>query len=310
MSRVNNIKSKNNLCNLDTVFCIEKAMKSDNGEDSYYYGISEKSVLVSVFDGCGGIGSKRYENYSGKTGAYVASRAVCGGIESWFNSEDKNVEQVDDYIKKALDICEEYADKTSRFIGSLGKSFPTTAAIIYAEEMGKKIKTTCLWAGDSRCYMLNAKGLHQLSVDDLDGIDAYSNLTSDGVLKNVISASAPFEIHKKEMFFDMPCVIFTATDGCFGYLNSPMDFEYLFTNLLMKSKDLKEWKTLLYKNLLEYAGDDYTMSIAAFGFGDFSNMKRNFAARNEYVYNTFINSNAEAEEKWKLYKDEYYSFYG
>ena len=36
--------------------------------------------------------------------------------------------------------------------------------------------------------MLNEKGLHQLSRDDVEGEDAFSNLSDDGVLKNVITS--------------------------------------------------------------------------------------------------------------------------
>lgn len=311
MSKEKNKKTSlnKNPSTLDAVFCVEKEVKPNNGEDSYYYSVEGKNVMVAVFDGCGGIGSKRYGNYSGKTGAYIASRAVCGAVGTWFKTKNRDPKELYYYVKRSLEVCEGYADKTSRFIGSLGKSFPTTAAIICAREEGKKIKATCMWAGDSRCYMLNSKGLHQLSADDVNEEDAYSNLKSDGVLTNVICASIPFEIRIKEITVDMPCILFTATDGCFGYLKTPMDFEYLLTNLMMKSKNLTEWKKYIYDNLQGFAGDDYTMSVAVFGYGDFRNMQANFVSRNEYVYNTFINSPISSDKKWDMYKTEYYTFY-
>lgn len=300
--------SKKSFEKLDAIFCVEREVKPDNGEDSFYCGVKSNSVLISVFDGCGGIGSKRYNNYSGKTGAYVASRAVCGGVKAWYESDDENTDNLKGYVKNALNVCEAYADKEeSRFIGSLGKAFPTTAAIIKAEADGKKLRATCMWAGDSRCYALNAKGLHQLSEDDVSGEDALSNLSNDGVLTNFISASVPFEIRKKEFVVDMPCILFTATDGCFGYLSTPMEFEYLLTNLLMHSGSIGEWKELVYDNIANFAGDDYSMSMAIFGYGDFGKIKADFDARNKYVYNNFIVSNADANTKWDLYKKGYYS---
>ncbi len=310
MSRIKNNKhsSKNGFEKLDTIFCVEREVKPENGEDSFYYSVRKNSAIVSVFDGCGGIGSKRYNNYSGKTGAYVASRAVCGGVKAWFDSEDENTDNLMGYIKQTLNICEAYADKEeSRFIGSLGKSFPTTAAIIKVAEEGKKIRVTCLWAGDSRCYALNATGLHQLSDDDVSGEDAMSNLSNDGVLTNFISASVPFKIHKKEFVLDLPCILFTATDGCFGYMGTPMEFEYLLTNLLMHSRSIAEWKNAIYENIGNFAGDDYTMSVAIFGYGSFRNIQAAFDMRNKYVYNTFVFSDKDSSVKWEMYKNGYYS---
>ncbi len=309
MSKIINNKHgfKKGCDNLDAIFCVEKEIKPNNGEDSYYYSVRNGSAIVSVFDGCGGIGSKRYNNYSGKTGAYVASRAVCGAVKAWYDADD-SADNISGYIKNSLNICEAHADKEeSRFIGSLGKSFPTTAAVIKAVEEGKKLRVTCMWAGDSRCYALNAAGLHQLSEDDVSGEDALSNLSNDGVLTNFISASVPFEIHKKEFVIDMPCILFTATDGCFGYMGTPMEFEYLVTNLLMHSGSLSEWKTAMYENIGNFAGDDYTMSVAIFGYGDYSSIQAAFDARNKYVYNTFISSDLNADEKWEIYKNGYYS---
>ncbi|MBR5518856.1 MAG: protein phosphatase 2C domain-containing protein, partial [Clostridia bacterium] len=303
-----NKRSKTVFGKLDTIYCVEKEVKPDNGEDSFYCGVKSNSVLVSVFDGCGGIGSKRYNNYSGKTGAYIASRAVCGGVKSWYESDDENTDTLKGYIKDALNVCEAYADKEgSRFIGSLGKDFPTTAAIIKAKEEGKKLRVTCLWAGDSRCYALNARGLHQLSEDDVSGEDALSNLSNDGVLTNFISASVPFEIRKKEFVVDMPCILFTATDGCFGYLSTPMEFEYLLTNLLMHSGSVSDWKKALYDNIAQFAGDDYSLSAAVFGYGSFKNIQADFDVRNKYVYSTFIASSTDSNTKWNMYKNGYYS---
>ena len=68
-------------------------------------------------------------------------------------------------------------------MGSLGKAFPTTASVITGKTNGNKVDVTCYWAGDSRCYMLDANGLHQLTADDLDGQDAMSNLSNDGVMQ-------------------------------------------------------------------------------------------------------------------------------
>ena len=287
----------------DSIFCIAKEMIPDHGEDSFYYDSEENEFVVAALDGCGGSGSKKYENFSGKTGAYVASRAVCGGVKSWF-CESREDSELINFIVKSLDVCKGYADKAGRIMGSLGKAFPTTAAIIKGTMTKSGLKAKCFWAGDSRCYMLDVKGLHQLTKDDLDGQDAMSNLLNDGVMTNVISASAPFEIHSKEFTFDYPCIVFAATDGCFGYLNSPMEFEHLLLVSLVNAKNPYEWHKNLYDRMNEVAGDDFTLCVAVCGFKDFESLKNYYSKRIGKLAQ-MLNSGEDPVELWKSYKKSY-----
>lgn len=288
---------------LSLIFCVEKEMRPGNGEDSYYFAATDKRSIVAAFDGCGGIGSRHYKNYSDKTGAYVASRAVCGGVKAWFEN-GAEIEKIDENVKRALGVCNKFADKAGRLVGSLGKSFPTTAAII---SINNNV-ATCIWAGDSRCYILDCDGLHQLTEDDVSGEDALSNISNDGVLTNVISGGSAFVLHKKNIIIDKPCMLFTATDGCFGYLNSPMEFEYLLTSTLMESECADHWKKLLADNFSEFTGDDYTLCAALYGFADFQSIKQYFYRRNEYVRDTYIASDASVNEKWEQYKAAYSAY--
>lgn len=289
---------------LNSIFSVAEEMKKDNGEDCFYFDVIEDDFIIASFDGCGGSGSKKYENYSGKTGAYIASRAVCGGIKSWFCESGKDNE-ISEYIHEALSVCKQYADKAGRIMGSLGKAFPTTAAIITGQIGENKVDTTCYWAGDSRCYMLDADGLHQLTVDDLDGQDAMSNLSNDGVMTNVINASTSFEVHNKKISFNSPCILLTATDGCFGYLNSPMEFEHLLIDSLVKSKNMTEWKIALNERMHNVTGDDYTLCVAICGFTDFEDIKKSFVERNKYITEKYMNSQNDVNDMWDIYKKDY-----
>ena len=290
--------------NLSSIFCVAKEMKKNLGEDSFYYGADGNDFIVAAFDGCGGSGSKKYENFSRMTGAFIGSHAVCGGVKAWFeNSREEG--SMATYIGKALEVCTGFADKTGRITGSLGKSFPTTAAIV-AGSMGKSgVKANCYWAGDSRCYLLDANGLHQLTADDLDGEDAMSNLINDGVMTNVISASNPFDLHIKSFEVSYPCILFGATDGCFGYLRSPMEFEYILVQSLVMAKSPAEWRMAMYDKIQSVAGDDFTLCMAAFGYKDFNDMKKSFAKRYTYLDQYYINSPRDVMELWEEYKVNY-----
>ncbi len=289
---------------LNSIFSVAEEMVKNNGEDCFYFDVIDDNFIIASLDGCGGSGSKKYENYSGKTGAYIASRAVCGGVRAWFC--ESNIEtEIQGYIYEALSVCNKYADKAGRIMGSLGKAFPTTASVITGKMNGNKVDITCYWAGDSRCYMLGINGLHQLTTDDLDGQDAMSNLSNDGVMTNVINASTYFEIHSKKITIDHPCILLTATDGCFGYLNSPMEFEHLLTDSLIKAKSILEWKIALNERMHEVTGDDYTLCVAVCGFSDFEDIRSSFVKRNKYVVEKYMNSQKDVCSLWDVYKREY-----
>ncbi len=296
------MKKKN--LELNAIFAVAEEMKKNDGEDSYYYDSKEGHFFLASLDGCGGSGSKRYMNYSGKTGAYIASRAVCGGIKAWFR-ESGEENTFCHYIKKALSVCEGYADKTGRIMGSLAKAFPTTVAAISGKSNQGKIDAHCLWAGDSRCYMLDPNGLHQLTQDDLDGEDAMSNLTSDGVMTNVINATSEFEIHHKKITLDHPCILLTATDGCFGYLKTPMAFENLLIGSLMEASSPFEWRIALNERMSAVAGDDYTLCVAVCGFKDFEELRKAFMQRSTFVLENYMNSQYDPNLLWGNYKLEY-----
>lgn len=291
---------------LNSLFCIAKEMIPEHGEDSFCYTADGNDFMIAAFDGCGGSGSKRYENYSGKTGAYVASRAVCGGVYSWF-CESREVETMLDYIDKSLEICTKHADSAGRMMGSLGKAFPTTAAIATGSFSRNGISLNCFWAGDSRCYLLDVNGLHQLTADDLDGQDAMSNLLNDGVMTNVINASSPFDLHLKTMSVNYPCILIAATDGCFGYLKSPMEFEYIILDTLLKAKNMYQWRATLYEKINSVAGDDFTLSAAVFGYKDFNDIKKRFMKRYVNLNATYISSTEDVEALWEKYKINYSS---
>ncbi len=289
---------------LNALFYVAEEMIPNNGEDCYYHDTRENAFIIASFDGCGGSGSKKYANYSDKTGAYVASRAVCGGVKAWFE-QSRNGSELTGYIQNALAVCKKYADRTGRIMGSLNKSFPTTAAILMGEASQKGMLATCFWAGDSRCYMLDANGLHQLSADDLEGQDAMSNLTSDGVMTNVINGSTPFEIHQKTFSIQHPCILLTATDGCFGYLKSPMEFEHMLLDTLLRANNLLEWKVALNDRMYQVAGDDYTLCVAISGFRDFDGIRRNFLKRAQVLTKDFLNPQYKESVLWERYKQSY-----
>lgn len=307
----------------DSIISICEEKIPSAGEDSYFYKTEREMALVSVFDGCGGAGGREYAALSGKTGAYIASRAVSGAVCNWAKSlesvsnlEEKSLrETLAMSITSALDTCKARCGSSGnvRMKGSMSKEFPTTAAIALCTGKENSVKTTLFWAGDSRAYILNAEGLSQLTTDDLDGIDAFENISADGVLTNVISASGEYTLHSRELSLPIPCILFCATDGCFGYIQTPMHFEYLLLECLRASSSLSEWEKLLNRSFSEVSGDDYSFVAVLYGYGSFEHLKRSFYAREEYMYHTYIQALQSANDEtastlWEQYSSGYYKY--
>lgn len=308
--------SPNNLTS-DCIIHVSLEKVPGKGEDSFYYNVNEKTCLVGVFDGCGGSGAQRYERFQGHSGAYMASRAAAGATKDWYPEQpDSTPPDIKSLKKKIIDyltICNDVGGVQSKLKGLMTKDFPTTAAITMCKHLEKKVEVDCVWAGDSRCYYLSEDGLMQLTEDDLGGIEAMDNLTADGVLTNCISLSDKFDLHLKSLSVQKPGVLFSATDGCFGYLSTPMEFEYLLEKSLAEADSVEMWEKSLLTKFQSISGDDATLCGIVFGCHSFAEFQNRMTKRTAFVYEHFVReiesmSVKEKTELWVEYKEAYNQF--
>lgn len=180
-------------------------------------------------------------------------------------------------------------------------------------------------------FLLNAVNPEQENLEEV--IVHELNLTEDGVLTNMITLSRDFMIHTGHITMDRPGFIFAATDGCFGYLSTPMEFEYLLLETMLSSDCVSSdssgvsaqwmdrlakkvrlgWQEKLCEVIGKIAGDDYTISGYAIGFNSFEEMKKAFIGRANTLYSQFISGLEEKsyDDKftlWQQYKDNYHRF--
>lgn len=293
---------------------VEGELVAGKGEDSYLYLANEEMVVLGVFDGCGGSGARKYPVFDNHTGAYLGSRIVSGVIHDWFDCyasgtpEEKWLICLKEEITRNL---KRYAEKGGKSLikGSMVSSFPTTAVFTVCRYIDNKLCIDYIWAGDSRGYLLNSKGLFQVTEDDVDGEDAMSNLTNDGVITNMISASSNFVLHNKKLDPEMPCIIINATDGCFNYLQSPMHFEFLILDSLVNADSIAQWEKNLGHNLRAVSGDDHDLTMALFGYEEFEKLHEEYKDRLAYIEKTYIVPWKKAEPEiqqqlWQKYKRE------
>ena len=108
-----------------------------------------------------------------------------------------------------------------------------------------------------------------------------------------------------------PFMVITATDGCFGYLTSPMAFEGLLLETLEESNTPLEWEGKLREAIGAVTGDDYTLQASAVGFCDFAMLKQyymNAWANFQHLYGSRLRSAGDEEALrsiWNEYKLEY-----
>lgn len=277
---------------MDNVFLIANMQekKEGRGEDSEPILFSNNdSVCLGVFDGMGGAGGAECVSDFSHDGfhmtkAYVGSRIVRNAIDKAIreNPEIMFEQNLDSTIANIIKV--RYAEEKEKFPtksktglrSALIKEYPTTLAISCITRIPDKISIDSFWAGDSRNYIWNQKGLFQISLDDLKGnLDPMQNLHEDAPMSNCIQADAPFKINHKNIIVDAndKFVVISATDGCFGYYPSPMDFENALLESLKASNTLEEFKKNLTTSFASVTADDFSFSIAAIGFKKFKNLK-------------------------------------
>lgn len=268
----------------------------DHGEDSDPILRDGRDLaLLAVFDGMGGAGGTVYDTPDGpRTGAYLASRVARDVVErrmtellepDWNLSGEAAAEDLRRSVREALvERLAELKAPPSGLRSRLLRALPTTMALVALQRThsgGETWAGHVLWAGDSRAYVFEAGGVRQLTTDDLrDPGDAMANLSQDSVVGNAMSADTEFHVSYRKVELRAPFVVICATDGCFGYVRSPMHFEHLVLSHLRDARSAKAWSAALQEEIAAVTGDDAAM--AALGVGaDLEELQALFAPRIE-----------------------------
>jgi serine/threonine protein phosphatase PrpC len=258
--------------------------------------------LIAVFDGMGGAGGTVYETPAGpRTGAYLASRLTRDVVEQrmvalldpeWNLDGAATAQDLQRSVRAALrERLAELKAPASGLRSRLLRALPTTMAMIALqrrEPHGDRWACHALWAGDSRAYVFRpATGAQQLTADDIrDRGDAMANLREDSVVSNAMSADTDFVVHHRKVELTAPFLVIAATDGCFGYLPSPMHFEHLVLAALRDAPDTDSWSAAVQAAVSAVTGDDAAMATLGVG-ADHDGFRTLFAQRT-----------AELEQRW------------
>ena len=297
--------------------------------------------LLGVFDGMGGAGGTVYETPEGRrTGAYLASRIARDVVEQrmldllepdWHLNGKAAARNLQHSVQQALkQRLQELNPAPSGLRSRLIRALPTTMAVVALQRTqpgGPTWAGHVFWAGDSRAYVFESRGASQLSTDDLrDPGDALANLRRDSVVSNALSADTEFHINYRRVELRSPFLVVCATDGCFGYVRTPMHFEYLVLSHLLEARNTEAWSSALQAEIAAVTGDDAAMSTLGVG-ADLKEFQELFTPRVGELASDFIEpldelsdavTRAEQElralqsrqlnemtEKWNRYKSDY-----
>jgi hypothetical protein len=254
--------------------------------------------LVAVFDGMGGAGGTVYQTPDGpRTGAYLASRVARDVVEErmlalldpeWNLDGPAAARDLRRSVKRALaDTLTGLNAPASGLRSRLLRALPTTMALMALQR--REPRKGCwaghvFWSGDSRVYVFDpATGAHQLTRDDLrDPGDALVNLRQDSVVSNAMSADIDFVVHHHQVELTAPFLAVAATDGCFGYLRTPIHFEHLVLASLQDSTGAGSWSRLLQQRIAAITGDDAAMAVLGVG-ADHGEFRQLFATRTAQI---------------------------
>jgi serine/threonine protein phosphatase PrpC len=236
--------------------------------------------LLAVFDGMGGAGGTVYDTDDGpRSGAYLASRIARDVVEQRMlqllvpDWNLKGAAAAEDLRRSVQDALQQRLDDLkapkSGLRSRLLRALPTTMAVIALQRThrsGSRWLCHVFWAGDSRAYVFEPDGARQLMTDDLrEPSDAMANLHRDSVVSNAMSADTEFHVNYRRVELEGPFLLVCATDGCFGYLPTPMHFEHLLLAPLTTSRTVEAWSEAVQRQISAVTGDDAALALMAVG---------------------------------------------
>ncbi len=304
---------------------VSNAVVPDAGEDSFIFATRAKGGFLCVADGCGGLGSRRYSSMEDKTGAFLAARLATQVAEKWIREEailpETEAQGQAGCLSLGKRLTEAFRqferqhpfEGSVRIVGKMQRAFPTTLLMALTAAEAERLEGLFLWAGDSRGYLLDDKGLCQMTADHSStGTDALESLYREGPLTNFLSGDGAFFISARRISRPKPCLVVVATDGAFAYLPTPMEFEWLLLSSLHAARDMQGWQRRLKQAMEKVAGDDSTLLLTPYGYTSFEALKESLEPRRLALQKEFITpvrrrkqDIAYAQDKWKIYKQAY-----
>ncbi|MEV6051853.1 serine/threonine protein phosphatase [Streptomyces sp. NPDC052107] len=272
--------------------------RGEDAEPFVAHHMDSHQGMLAVFDGSGGAGAApvwQAPDGETRTGAWVGARAARLATDVWFHDvaadgEPATPETLREYLQFFLGYAPQRRSKIS---GTMRRQLPTTLAAVHYRLVRRhdepELELRPLWAGDSRAYVLRPRtGLQVLTRDHTRESDALELLRTDPPMTNLVCADRQFEIDGQRLTHPFPCVLVAATDGCFGYVHTPADFETLLLRTLHQAGTADEWADLIRREVQTCTADDASLAVVALGFHGFKDLREQFSARLDELNDRYV----------------------
>lgn len=277
------------------VWTERKLGRGEDAEPLLVHHVPTGEGIVGVFDGSGGSGASiAYESRDGesRSGAWVAARVVRAGVESWFYDgvHERATFESESLRTQLYELLTTLRPRSrSKVVGTIRRDLPTTmAALCYRHDL-EQVACRALWVGDSRAYALTPRGgLRVLTRDHTVETDALEQLLQDPPLTNVLCADHDFLIDSHSVLLDAPCVLVCATDGFFGYVDTPAHFECHLLGALGVADNESSWARSLAELVSSYSADDASLVVVALGYSSFEELQMSFSNRRQEVLERYM----------------------
>lgn len=188
-------------------------------------------------------------------------------------SLDQNRNLLTNFIKEGLDWT---ANKLDFTVENINHSIlPTTfAALNYVPNQDGTYRVDAIWAGDSRCYLLDTEGLRRLTKDDEDECKQINNL---------FSVEDSTSLNFKRYILKPPFVLISASDGFFDRYKTNFELEAKLLNHIQDSTSPDDLKLRLLAHYTRDHSDDTSVAFVPIGYNSFDDMKNGLAERTRVV---------------------------
>ena len=281
--------------------------------------------IAAVFDGVGGRGGFQHKNKD-RSSAYLGSRIFAAGFKTFFCRPGliENLYRELSESPEKENVLKKYGDQLSIILsastvsymkkmeitdkerpkGKFFKMLPSTMSAAVFQENENTVEIVAVWAGDSRSFVLQESGLKQISTDDEllaegEEVRNYWDFLNKGdmPMSNFLNASDPFHVNLRYITVEKPCIVFTGTDGTFGYVESanPLNLEKMWLDFLIAADSLDDFCEKMRQHYEAARRDDCTLTVNTFGFDEYSQVKEFAVKRRELFEAEYIAAIEKAE---------------
>ena len=269
---------------------------AEHGEDASFHGSQtipakeekqeERTIeWAGVLDGLGGKGAGKVLRKDKEfSEAYVASRYYkhvletslpqygdvlldCADAEELSRTLETVLPQLHE---KMISSMQKQVDEEQIIAVSGQKEliFPSTLAMsMVTKTKDNKVQHISIWSGDSRVYVLDEDGLHQMSMDtSADQADAYTDLRQGGT--SPLVGRLGLDMKNTQMRYRVdtmtkPFLSICTSDGVYGLkcYTSPMNLEVTLLDLLNESENFFVFIKKLQDTCAADAQDDCSVSL-------------------------------------------------